>query len=251
MDDVTFERDVLARLAAAMAYPPTPTLRGRVLAAIATPGAPAIRQARPAARRWVLAAVVAALATGIALAVAVPSSRSAIADYFGISGSKIEILPTAAPGVTSTPFPTPAGIERYATPAALDAAQAAAGFPPALPAGEGEPQATYLVDYGPPPAVVLHYERFDLWESRAYGFYVKGVPAELIIRDFTINGRPATLIRGGAHIVRYVDASGNEVAASVRTVERTTLIWNGAQNFYRLETDLPEAAAIDLATSLP
>jgi hypothetical protein len=39
--------------------------------------------------------------------------------------------------------------------------------------------------------------------------------------------------------------------ASVRTVERSTLIWSSGPTFYRLETDLTEEEAVTLAESLP
>ncbi len=251
MDDLTFEAQVLRPLAARTAYPLTPQLRARVLAAVVARAAPAPER-RPWVPRAALALVAGAmLVLGLAVALAVPGSRSAIADFFGIEGSRIEILPTPQPGVTPTPFPTPAGIESYATPASLEVAATAAGFTPALPAGAGRPRGVYLVDYGEPPVVVLDYDRFDLWESRTVGFFGKGVPPELIIRDFTIKGQPATWISGGNHIVRFVDESGKEVVASVRTVDRNTLVWQTPFAFYRLETDLPEADAIRIAESLP
>jgi hypothetical protein len=251
MDDLTFEARVLRPLAARTAYPAAPQLRARVLAAVADAAPAPAPRLLPMRRAAIVLAAVLVLLVGVAAALALPGSRSAIADFFGIEGSRIEILPTPPPGVTPTPFPTPAGIESYATPASLDAAARAAGFTPALPARDGDPRAVYLVDYGEPPPVVLDYDRFDLWESHTVGFFGKGVPPELIIRDFTIKGQPATWISGGSHIVRFVDESGREVQASVRTVDRNTLIWRTPFAFYRLETDLPEAEAIRIAESLP
>jgi len=248
MDDVTFERRVLGRVAAEVSYPPTPSLRAGVLAGIAAdaPGA------RPTWRRTAVLAAAAVVAVAIAVALAMPGSRSAIAEFFGVSGSKVEVLPTPAPGVTPTPFPAPADISSYATPTTLESAQTAAGFAPALPPGEGAPLGAYLVEYGgPPPVVVLQYARFDLWESRTVGFFVKGVPEGVEVRDRSVNGRPATWIGEGEHIVRFVDAQGREVAASVRTVGRGTLIWSTEATFYRLETDLSEEEAVRVAESLP
>lgn len=250
MDDLQFEQEVVGRIAAQASYPATPALRAWVLAAIAedTPG-----RSRPALprRRALLLASAVALAVAIVVVLAVPRSRGAVADFFGVQGSKIEILPTPAAGVTPTPFPTPAGIQWIATPTSLDIARSAAGFDPALPRGQGEPLGVYLVDYGRPPVVVLQYARFDLWESRTVGFFVKGVPEGVTVHDRTVKGLPATWIGEGEHIVRFVDSSGQEVAASVRTVDRGTLIWSSGGTFYRLETDLTEEEAVSIAESLP
>ncbi len=253
MDDLTFERDVLTRAAATMAFPPPPQLRARVVAAIAAE--PTARERRavplPGMVRFAALATAIAVLVAVTLSLVLPGPRGAVADFFGIGGSKIEVLPTPHPPTTPTPFPTPAGLESYATPSSLDAAALAIGFSPAVPPGEGAPDETFVVDYFDVRVAVLHYARFDLWESRDIGFFLKGVPADLTIRDFEINGRPATLIHGGAHIARFIGADGTEVAGSLRTVDRTTLIWDGARNRYRLESDLPEADIVRIAESLP
>lgn len=262
-----FERG-LRRLAAQASYPPTPELRARVVAAIAaeqsaaTHGRERARVAISPTNRiaWALAAMLVAAVVG--LAVAVPGSRHAVADFFGISGSHIEILPTPAPGVTPTPFPTPAGIQSYATPSSLIDVRRDHGFEPALPPGWGEPKGVYIADYLGAFPVVLQYDAFDLWEVQlSGGTFNKGVPIQgvfdksarsgTVIENLTINGNPAVWIAGGEHIVRYVDAEGRTVDASVRTVERNTLVWHNDSFFYRLETDLPKADAIRIAKSLP
>jgi hypothetical protein len=264
MDELIFE-EAVRRIAARAAYPPTPQLRARVLDAIAAGRASAPSRTRQLAPspilRFAIVASIAAAVVAIAVALSVPSSRSAIAEFFGIEGSRIELLPTPAPGVTPTPFPTPGGIESYATPSSLDGVQRDLGFSVALPAVEGGPPAVYVAVYFG-FAVVLRYDAFDLWEVRLAGGTIgKGVPADDVfakavgggtkIEDLTIKARPATWISGGAHIVRFIDADGREVAASVRTVGRNTLIWRTDDFFYRLETDLSEAEAIRIANSLP
>jgi len=250
MDDLTFEQQVLGRFAPRVAYPATPELGARVLAAIAEGTPSRSRPALPRRRALVLASAI-ALAVAIVVALAVPRSRGAIADLFGVQGSKIEILPTPAGGMTPTPFPTPADIQWIATPTSRDGARSAAGFDPALPPGQGAPLGVYLVDYARLPVVVVQYMHFDLWESRTVGFFVKGVPEGVAVHDRTVNGLPATWIGEGEHIVRFVDSSGREVAASVRTVDRGTLIWSAGGTFYRLETDLTEEEAVSIAESLP
>lgn len=253
MDEMTFEHALLERAASEVRYPETPRLRARVVDAIAA-DAP-VRATAPARRAFapMLGAAAAAVAgVAIAAAVAVPSSRGAIADFFGIEGSEIERLPTPAPGATPTPFPTPAGIASFATPASLASAAATAGYALAVPPGEGAPQGVYLLDYGE-PVVVLEYAGFDLWQARlAEGaFFGKGAPGGVTIRDLTVNGEPARWISGGSHIIRFVDRFGREVTASQRTVDRNTLVWRTDYAFYRIETALPLEEALRIAESLP
>lgn len=264
MDEMMLDR-LLTRAAPDIAYPPTPELRARVVAAIRP--APHVTRGtssgfrRPMRPAIGLGAIVIAL--GVALTLAVPSSRSAVADFFGIEGSKIERLPTPGPGVTPTPFPTPAGIQSFATPASLIAIQEQFDVAPALLAGDAGAPSIYTVQYFDTLAIVLSYSRLDLWEVRlqAGGTFNKGESIDPIIAksisggtkitDLTVSGRPATWISGGAHIVRFTDRDGNEAAASVRTVERNTLIWRTEAAFYRIETDLTLDEARRLAESLP
>jgi len=251
MDDVAFEA-MMGREASAMTYPPTPQLRARVVAAIAAerPAPPWRLMPAPAVAAPFAALIVAAALT---MVFAVPGSREAVADFFGIEGSKVEPLPTPRPGETPTPLPTPVGIEAIATPASRTVAAATLGFAPAVPAGEGAPIETYLMEYIERDVVVLHYERFDLWEARLEEteFFAKGLPEGATVRDVVVDGRPARWISGGNHLVRFVGPDGREVVGSQRTVERNTLIWRTEYALYRLETDLPEAEAIRLAESLP
>lgn len=264
MDEMMLDR-LLTDAATDIAYPPMPQLRARVVAATG-PAAQVPRGASSGFRRPMrLAVAVGAIviALGVALTLAVPSSRSAVADFFGIEGSKIERLPTPAPGVTPTPFPTPAGIQSFATPATLMAIQERFEIAAALPAGEARAPSLYTVQYFDTLAIVLSYPRFDLWEVRlqAGGTFNKGESIDPIIAksigggtkitDLTVNGRPATWISGGAHIVRFTDGDGREAAASVRTVDRNTLIWRTEAAFYRIETDLTLDEARRIAESLP
>ena len=172
MDDLTFERDVLAPVAARTA-----------LSADAADCAPASltaiaeeREARTPRRRSMdmrvphFAAVAAAASRSRSPStLAVPSSRSAIASFFGVEGSKVERLPTPAPGETPTPLPAPTDLPSSARPASIEEAAAALGFDPALPSGAGDPQSVYLVDYSGEPVAILRYPDFDLWQAPPHG----------------------------------------------------------------------------------
>lgn len=244
MDELMLER-LLERASSNTTYPPTPAVRRLVLAAIAEP-VPTAASRRPA----LALAAIAMIAFVLAIALAVPTSRSAIAEFFGVEGSKIERLPTPAPGVTPTPLSTPAEIGTYAQPSTLADAAAAVGFTPALAPGLGEP-AVYLARYSKESVVILRYPGLDLWEMKARDLnFGKGLAEDVIVRDLAVNGRAAYWIEGGPHAVYLFDRTG-EVPGSERTVARNTLIWRTDFAFYRIETTLSQADALRIAETLP
>jgi hypothetical protein len=269
-----WEDRLLAETAREVAYPPTPEMRPRVLAAIAE-RAPAAGRNR-ARRLRVVYAAAAVLLLAVVLTLAVEPARTAVAEFFGlVEGATIEILPTPTPsvaataeantsstaeaGTSSTPVPvTPATPEPprlipkdMADATTLAAATESLGFEPALPPGQGEPRAVYVLRR-PPAVVVLEYADFDLWQSRSGGIYIgKGVFGDSLVDTPTINGEPSYWIEGGRHFMRFLDEDGETIAGTERTVDRNTLIWRGAETFYRIETDLPEAEAVAIAESLP
>ena len=247
---------ILAQAAHDVAYPPTPALTDRVHAAIAGDLPPA-RPARQARLRMAYAALaVASLTFGIALAIS--PSRTAIADFFGLlDGEQVEFLPDVESGEA---LPPPVSVPEIAVPAPLEAAADLAGFPLALPAGQGEPRAVYFIEAylrqafgvaGSTVVVVLEYERFDLWQTRGPGYFVKGVPFDVRIATTEVNDAPAYWIESEGHTLRLVDADGTTVPGSQRTVIRNVLIWRGAETHYRLEGDLTRSQALVIARSLP
>lgn len=248
MDDVTFEQ-LLTNGAQAVAYPPTPSLRAGVMAAVAAPAAKP-RLSRPGFGAAFAAATAIVV---LALTFALPSSRGALADFFGIEGSKVEPIPTAAPGVTPTALPTPADIDGLASPSTLGDAAVALGFAPALPGGYSAPTSVYLVEYTQPVAI-LRYGEFDLWETRLQGdaFVGKGTTDDATVDEFTLaSGVPARWISGGEHLVQFYDANGRAIERSQRTVSRNTLIWRTSYAFYRIETELSRADAVVIAETMP
>jgi hypothetical protein len=243
---------LLQRSAASMAYPATPQLGARVLGAIATPVPRRVDRSRPRLRRpaFAFASVAAAFAAMIALAV--PTSRSAIADFFGIDGSEIERLPSPAPGTTATPFPTPQSLPSAARAASLAEIASALGFAPALVDGE-EPASSYLVDLLDESVAVLRYPEFDLWQSELSTVVAqKQLSGTTRLEEFTLEGGvPARWVTGGEYVLVFVDPTGEEIDASFRVVDRSTLIWRTDRAFYRLETTLDRDAATAIAESLP
>lgn len=246
---------LLADAGAAMVYPPTPDFASSLAQATSPmPAAPAARM-RPMLRLGVAAVLAVVVVAGVVLAT-LSSVRDSVADFLGLAveGERIEHLPTPAPGVTPTPFPTPQDIAAIATPATIDDLRRRLGREPGLIAGRNSPQAIYIIDYNGIPSVILDYRDLTLWETVGGVFekfvFVKGA-TQGSVQETRVNGQPAYWIAGGGHIVRFVGADGREVVGSQRTVLGATLVWHGAVLGYRMETELPMAEAIAIAERLP
>jgi len=257
MAEQNHEESLLRRAAASVAWPPTPDLRLRVGAAVAAvPQGFATRHRAPSrrgARTWPAVVSLAVLAGVIAVlaAMAVPASRDAIADFFGVEGSRIEFLPTPAPDASQTAYPASGDIAWEAQRVALTRAAGALGFPPSLPNGE-TPDAVFLLDYAGHPVAVLRYRGFDLWVTQlvAGANFGKDVLPGGRYEVVGVHGAPANWLTGAPHFVHFESPDGTFVEASQRFVDRSTLIWNAGGVFYRLETDLPRDQAIAIAESL-
>jgi hypothetical protein len=251
MADIAFEEGLLRRAAAEMAYPPAPALRDAVVQRIAA-GDPRVAYSERFPRTpWYWLGAAAAVVAAIVV-LSVPTSRDAVADFFGVEGSQVEPLPTPVPGTTATPLPTPADIASGLQPGSLADAEERLGFAPLLPRG-AQPDATFLITYADQPVAILRFGDFDLWETRlvAEGSFGKGVPTAGRVEDLTVGGAPARWITGAPHLVYFLQPDGRYLESSLRTVEKSTLIWNDGGTFFRMETDLSRADAVAIAESLP
>src|SRR5215218_1007310 len=173
MTDAQLQR-LLEHTAASASYPATPELSRAVLARIATPRPTPARSLRPV----FIAVVLLLLVLGAAL-IATPS-RDAIARFFGVQGSTIQRLPAGAP---LTPYPCPASLDTQATPVAL--AEVADAARPSVPDALLQP---YVVTYRGQRVVILHYDRFDLWQTQLpiTATFGKLVPPEAVVRDVMV-----------------------------------------------------------------
>jgi hypothetical protein len=228
-------------------YPPTPDLSRRVLASLdsQTESTP-----RPSRHSLALALSV-ALAILIVASLLLAPSRHAVARFFGVEGSKIERLPPTRPGATA--FSTPVGLDGLATPVALADLSRLAGFEAAIPVGQGPPLQAYLIFYSGQVVVVLHYQRFDLWQTHLpqSATFGKLVPDTGIIQDVLVGSEPGRWVTGAPHFVYYTDRAGNFILASQRALDRNTLIWRTPGTFYRVETELTLNEALEIAETLP
>ena len=245
---------LLREAAAAFAYPATPPIAAAVAARLreddSAPsrgllGAAQRWWSRPAARLAFVAASVVLVIVGAALAV--PQSRTALAELFGLSHVQIEVGPATGPEAAVV------SPNSFARPATLAEARAAVDFALRLPADADRtlaPDAVYLQGEADSlPLVILVYENeeFDLYQSQR-AFFGKNVPEPFSATK--VAGRNGLWIESGGHIAWFLDDEGQVVVESRRSVERATLFWEDAGITYRLETSLSEEDAIAVAESL-
>jgi hypothetical protein len=226
---------LLEATAASALYPETPSLERAVLARIAAP--------RPAMQLRPVFVALVLLAVALGAALLVPPSRDAIARLFGVQGSSIERLPPSALG---TPFPRPASLDTIATPIALSEVRGVEvpGTPDTL-------RQAYLATYRDQAVVILHYDRFDLWQTQLpmSATFSKQVPPGAEIRDVKVGTHDARWVTG-EHFVYYT-VNGQFVEGSRRAVTRNTLIWRTPRAFYRLEIAAGLDEALRIARTLP
>jgi hypothetical protein len=221
----------MSAIAARATFPVTPPLRTRVLAAVSEP-----RPVRRAASRAPVAfgAIAAAIViAALAVTLAVPTSRDAVAGFFGIKGSEVEPIP-------DTPLPPPEDIGTTAQLATIDEANGLVGFDLSLPDDAGDPGAVYVLIYGTQHIAVIRYDEFDLWQARlpTEANFGKGAPPGVAVEDTFVDGMPARWISGGPHFVAFVDATGQRIESSERTVDANTLIWNDGDEALRIAESL-------------
>lgn len=190
-----------------------------------------------------------AIVAAIGISVAVPQSRGALADFFGLSHVRVDKEPSVGP---TPPVLSP---ESFAQPSTLADARAATDFPLRLPTSNGvalEPDAVYVQRYDSPAdvyAVIFVYDDYDLYETSA-GLFGKGLPDPSLIHEIQFDGRDAYWVDQGGHIAESYDDQGRLVIETRRTVDRATLLWEDGEVGYRLETSLSQDDAIEVARSL-
>lgn len=247
MNDTIFDRRLTA-IATRAEYPTTPRLRPKVLAAIAATHRSHTPRARTRLAFAAAGAVIVIVLAAAVAAIAVPDSRDAVADFFGIEGSTIEFTPSA-PGL---PPPEDIGSAGAASPSTLAAASEALQLPLPRPANAGDPSAVYIVRYGSQNVAVLRYDEFDLWIARleSQWNFGKGAPPGVTVQDTFVDGAPARWISGGTHFVAVLDRFGERIEGSDRAVDANTLIWDDGGTFFRIETKLPLPDARVIAESM-
>ena len=225
--------------------------------------APAVRRRiseteRPRPFPWrrvlVVAAVVAAVAIGAAMAV--PGARTAILDWLGIRGVAIHRVETLPPAPTVA---DDLGVGEQVT---LPEARERAGFavPDPEKAGLGEPDE---IRFDPSIGQVAFLWRGEdgrvdtlltAFRGRVdHQFIEKWVEANVPIEPVTVDGEPGLWIGGSLenapHNFVYRDPTGEYREETLR-LAGATLIWQAGKLTWRLEGDRTRDEAIRIAESL-
>jgi hypothetical protein len=203
-------------------WPPEPDVAPRVRARL---------EARPRRRRWPRVAVPLAV---LVLVAAVPPARSAVLDWLGIGGEKIERVPKA-PSPTTAPLDLGTRI-----PLPADAL---------VPRALGRPDAVYEAG----AIVTLRYPQALLSEFPGHtnAQYVRKLAGpDTRIERVNVDGEPGFWISGAAHGVIYEDPSGRILEAPAR-LAGNTLVWRHGDRTLRLEADIPKSRALAIARSIP
>ena len=243
---------LLHRAADNFPYPPTPQLAARVRAQLDERRSMADRL--PLVGGWrrplgAVAALMVAAMVALGAAVAIPQSRSALADFFRLSHVRIEREPAGSP----TPPALAPG--NFARPGSVAEARRISDFPVRLPASDGkpvQPDAVYIQgeSYGAPVAIFVYKKAgYDLYETRQ-GYIDKIIHGSAPVHQISFAGHDAYWVEQGGHIAQFLDSSGRVVIETRRTVDRATLVWEENGVTYRLESSLPQADTVAVAESL-
>lgn len=242
----------LMRAGKAVDYPITPPLAARVRAEIQTPA----HQTRIIPRlAW---SMVIAVVIAIALLLAFPQARDAIAQIFGLRTIRIiPVTPTVLPVQTVTPgAPTPPpSLFSQCCETTLDDARARSRFKILLPPGS-TPSRVYFQDLpniGAQQIILVFGEankpQFTLFQATNF-LYGKMVSGGTVIEETTVGERRALWMAGAPHLLVYLDASGQPQMESQRTVDANMLAWENGDVTYRLETTASKEEAIRFAELL-
>jgi hypothetical protein len=178
---------------------------------------------------------------------AVPASRTAVADFFGLDNiSFFEDDAAQAPG--TSPTPPVLSPDSFARPSSVEELRALMDFLVVLPDGR-EPDEVYVqgAEFDLPYAIFV-YEDFDLYETRDAN--IQKIVGQDDVTEFSFDGHRAYWVEAGGHVVETLDDQGRVVIETRRSVERGTLVWQADGVTYRIESDLSQEETVGVAQSL-
>jgi hypothetical protein len=233
----------LADLGGALDLPEPGDLAPAVLAGLA----------EPPRRPWLrpLAVAVAALATAVGIAFAVPQARSAILDWLGFGGVEIRTVATL-PETTASPD---LGLGSEVT---LAEARRRAAFPVAVPTALGPPHEVRFTDALPGGQVGLVWSRPDsrrprilLTQFRADGLTLieKATGPETRMQRVTVGDSPGVWLEGDPHFFAYLDPRTGDVIEDTSRLAGNVLLWQRGDVTLRLEGAPSKQAALAIARS--
>jgi hypothetical protein len=248
----------LTQLGREIDYPETPNLKAALRPRLSQP---ARRQRLDT--RW-LAIAAAALIVALGAVLAIPTTRDAIADFFGLRGVIIQRVPRL-------PSPTPTngatvgqrlGLGRQVT---LAQAQAAVPFGISFPQALGSPDQVFLIQPADLNAVALVWlPRPDLPVAAETGvgalviefpgtvqpdLFMKMVGPDASLESVQVNGNPGYWISGKPHGFFFLDSKGNPREDTFR-LARNVLIWNQGSLVVRVESALGKDPSLELAATM-
>ncbi len=204
---------------------------------------------------WIVLAL-AVLAVAIGAVMAVPPARTAVLEWLGLRGVRIERTPTSPPPGRATrglPEVELSLGDRVTLPEARRRARYQVLLPPR---SLGDPDAVYFDPTGPGGQVSFVYREGDQIRLLASEFRA-GVDEEFIqksagpgtrIESVAVNGSRGWWLEGEPHEFFYVDRATNEVRPETLRLATNTLLWVSGGRTLRIEgKDLTRDQAIRIA----
>ena len=210
------------------------------------------------ARVLAYAATVAALVVAVSL-LSFPGVRTAVADFLGIGGVRID---------TGGPAPSPAAELDLGERTSLARAQESVAFEVRLPAALGRPDSVWLDTGVAGGQVALAYEASpslpaapgtnlgalvtqfsDGQVSEVALKKVIGSQPGTIYEPVTVEGQQGFWISGEPHVIAYLEADGDIRNETVR-LAGNVLLWESGGVTFRIESTLPQSEAQAIAESL-
>jgi hypothetical protein len=238
----------LVELGRSIEFPPTPDVAARVRERIAAERAPRRGVTHVPARRALVIAL-AILTVSVGALMAVPGTRAAILEFFGLRGVAIERVKTL-PTV-----PKNANLSNLGARMSLDDARARVDFKVVVPEALGEPDEVYYSDF--PPGGMVSFVYGSAEEPRALvtqfrasvdEFFFKKVTADTDVETVTVGGQPGFYLSGAPHVFGYVDAEGQFRQETIRLVGNV-LLWERGDLTLRLEGEISRDEALEIARS--
>ena len=192
------------------------------------------------------AALVALIAL-LAVLIATPQGRAAIAHVFRFAGVELRQGPgPARPPGSSASLP---GQRRMP----LERARHQVAFPILVPAALGRPSEVVVSDSGRVVSLIYRRTPYGLVRVDEFAGHLDQLVFEKFVHmsnvtEVQVNGTRGLWIEGPQDLV-YITRDGTPAAASARLTTGNTLIWGTRQVALRLEGNLGRAAALAIADS--
>jgi len=199
--------------------------------------------------------------------VAVPSTRAAVRDWFGVRGDRITVSPQSnSTPITTTPATTATALD-LGPEVALADVRDQVGFTMPVPRepgfehpdevhvshppASGEATLVYRTGAGLPSTgtsdigMLISAFRADIDGA----FFSKSTGPGTTVETVTVQGRPGFWIEGAPHEFFYRDASGNTVPHTLR-LAANVLLWEVNGITVRIESALPRDNVIRIADAM-